>query len=258
MLKKILTFLLIISSCVTVACSDPNYNEDYERGYKKGVDTGYSEGFNDALSQDDSSVDYVTEHEYWMFENMYDYGIITLSYILEDIEENDAKKIISILSNYYYDIGIYGDFVGEYPEYLLHATDGPCFQNIPWDNMVLFDSNIPYVLSKNVYQLCPICYQENSENFEHVIYGYDFESTWGDLIDANGGELVYETLTPEQQALVNYPYFDKENVYFIPNGNNYHSVDWCYTLENSEKILNCTLQDALNKRLNPCSKCIEE
>ena len=89
-------------------------------------------------------------------------------------------------------------------------------------------------------------------------YGTDFESTWGDLIDANGGELVYDTLTPEQQALVNYPYFNKENVYFVPNGSNYHSVDWCYTLEKSREIINCTLQDALNKKLDPCSKCIGE
>lgn len=97
-------------------------------------------------------------------------------------------------------------------------------------------------------------YQERS----YSTYGTDFESTWGNLIAANGGELVYDTLTPEQQALVNYPYLDKESVYFVPTGSNYHSVDWCYTLENSKEIINCTLQDALNKRLNPCSKCVGE
>ena len=248
MLKKILPFLLIISSCITVACSNPDYNDDYKQGYNDGYDDGYYEGYNDA-SYSNESIDYLTEHEYWMYENMHDYGIITLSYVLENLEANDAKKIISILSDYLYNPDIYGDFVGEMPTYLLHATDSKCFQNINWDNMVLFDSNIPYVLSQNVYRLCPTCYPKAAEHFENhdkaitnykSTYGYDFESTWGDLIDANSEDLVYDTLTPEQQALVNYPYLDKKCVYFVPNGSNYHSVDWCYSLEKSREILNST------------------
>lgn len=88
-------------------------------------------------------------------------------------------------------------------------------------------------------------------------YGTDYQSTWGDLIAANGGEPVWGTLTKEQQALVNFPYLDKDHVFYVPEGNSYHSVEWCYTLERSETILSCSYDEALGNNLGPCSKCVE-
>jgi hypothetical protein len=87
-------------------------------------------------------------------------------------------------------------------------------------------------------------------------YGTDYDSTWSKLIESNEGEPVWETLTEEQQNLVNYPYLNEDEVFYVPDGKSYHSVDWCYTLENSKTILNCTLQNAIQKELEPCSKCV--
>lgn len=89
-------------------------------------------------------------------------------------------------------------------------------------------------------------------------YGTDYESTWGDLIKSNGGDPVWGTLTEEQQALVHYPYFDKEKVYWTPEGENYHSVDWCYTLERSKEIISGTYDEAVGAGLDSCSKCVGE
>ena len=83
------------------------------------------------------------------------------------------------------------------------------------------------------------------------------EAVWGDLIRANGGELKYETLTKEEQALVHFPPFNANKVYWTPKGHNYHSVDWCYTLENSKKILSGTVDEAIDEgKSSSCSKCV--
>ena len=91
---------------------------------------------------------------------------------------------------------------------------------------------------------------------EATEYGTDFDSTWGRLIESNGGEPVWGTLTPEQQALVNYPYLNPDKVYFVMGGNNYHSVDWCYTLQKSDEIYYCKLSLVTNGEMSPCSKCV--
>lgn len=85
------------------------------------------------------------------------------------------------------------------------------------------------------------------------------DETWGELKANNGGELVYDTLSDSEQASVDYPPFDKNKVYWTPNGKSYHAVDWCYTLENSKTILSGTLEEAKNAGKNdPCSKCVGE
>lgn len=86
--------------------------------------------------------------------------------------------------------------------------------------------------------------------------GTDFYSTWENLIDANGGNLVWGTLTDKQRNYVKYPYFDYEKVYFVPEGYAFHSVDWCYTLSNSNTIYHCTYDTACDFGLEPCSKCV--
>ena len=82
------------------------------------------------------------------------------------------------------------------------------------------------------------------------------EEVWGELAEKEGG-YVWDTLTKEQQELINYPKFDKENVYWVSNGKSYHSIDWCYTLSKSKNIINGTLEEAIEaNKMNPCSKCI--
>lgn len=86
--------------------------------------------------------------------------------------------------------------------------------------------------------------------------GTDFYSTWEELIESNNGELVWGTLTDNQRTYVKYPYFDYEKVYFVPEGYAFHSVDWCYTLNNSDTIYYCTCDTAYDFGLEPCSKCV--
>ena len=79
---------------------------------------------------------------------------------------------------------------------------------------------------------------------------------WGDLVKSEGG-YVYNTLTSEQQSLVNYPKLNKDKVYWTPNGKSYHAVDYCYTLSRSKIILNGTLERAMSLgKYDPCSKCV--
>lgn len=89
------------------------------------------------------------------------------------------------------------------------------------------------------------------------VYGYDFDSTWGDLI-ANEGRMVWDTLTREQQAMVHYPKLDMYKVYWAPKGKSYHAVDWCYTLSKSKDIQQGPLSEAIRNGLDPCSKCVGE
>lgn len=88
-------------------------------------------------------------------------------------------------------------------------------------------------------------------------FGYDFDSTWGDLIVSEGG-MVYETLTRAQQALVHYPRLNSNKVCWVKNGKSYHAIDWCYTLSRSKNIQNGTLAEALGRNMEPCSKCVGE
>lgn len=90
-------------------------------------------------------------------------------------------------------------------------------------------------------------------------YGVDFDSVWGALMEANGGELPWGTLTAEQQALVNYPRFDANAVYWTAGGESYHAVDYCYTLGRSADISSGSLDEARTAgKTDPCSKCVGE
>jgi|GEM_PF-6116845 len=90
-----------------------------------------------------------------------------------------------------------------------------------------------------------------------AVYGTDFDSTWGDLLAAAGGRLPWDTLSPEQRALVHYPRFDVALVYWTEGGKSYHAVDWCYTLSNSPALCSGTLEQAQSAgKTDPCSKCV--
>lgn len=82
------------------------------------------------------------------------------------------------------------------------------------------------------------------------------EEVWGEL-EAAEGEREWDTLSAEQQELVDYPEFDEDNVYWTPNGKSYHSIEWCYTLEKSKEVINGTLDEAFDEgKDDPCSKCV--
>lgn len=88
-------------------------------------------------------------------------------------------------------------------------------------------------------------------------YGVDFDSAWGDLMAANGGQLVWGTLTAEQQALVHYPRFQAEQVFWAAGGDSYHAVSWCYTLGRSDELLSGSLDAARAAgKTDACSKCV--
>lgn len=97
---------------------------------------------------------------------------------------------------------------------------------------------------------------DSKQNITDTYEEDGYEETWGELEDEEG-EIVWDTLTEEQQNLVNYPTFNEDSVYWTPGGHSYHSVDWCYTLSNSKTILNGTLDDAFDSgKDDPCSKCV--
>lgn len=82
------------------------------------------------------------------------------------------------------------------------------------------------------------------------------DEVWGELEDSEGGR-VWDTLTKSQQALVNYPYLDVNNVYWVAGGKSYHSIDWCYTLEKSDNIQSGPLTEAIEVgKGDSCSKCV--
>lgn len=90
---------------------------------------------------------------------------------------------------------------------------------------------------------------------DHGSYPNTPEEVWGELEDHEGGR-VWDTLTEEQQALVNYPKLDEDCVYWVPKGKAYHSIKWCYTLYRSKDIRSGTLEEAIEMGLYPCSKCV--
>lgn len=80
------------------------------------------------------------------------------------------------------------------------------------------------------------------------------KETWGDFFKYYGR--VRCTLKPYQQKMIHYPDLSPEAVYYTSSGRAYHSVDWCYTLDDSIKVENCTLEEAKEMKLHPCSKCV--
>ena len=90
---------------------------------------------------------------------------------------------------------------------------------------------------------------------EPELYLEYYDGIWGDLTRA-AGDIVYDTLTDEQRALVNYPDLDMASVHYVAKGSSYHSTSLCYTLLRSTAILSQTYSEALSDGLKPCSKCV--
>ncbi len=92
---------------------------------------------------------------------------------------------------------------------------------------------------------------------EDLEYGIDTRTTWGDLKLWNGGELPTGKLTPIQKSMVLYPKFDREDLYYDEMDNIYHSVRWCYMLDDVTDLEYCNLQYAIDHGFQPCDKCIK-
>ena len=95
------------------------------------------------------------------------------------------------------------------------------------------------------------------ESSEEPEYGTDFSSTWGDLYIWNCGELPRGNLSDVQRSMILYPKFNRENICYDPETNYYHSVRWCYMLEDASSIEYCNLSYATEHKMQPCDKCIK-
>ncbi len=76
--------------------------------------------------------------------------------------------------------------------------------------------------------------------------------TWKDLKGKR-----YRTLTSFQQSQIHFPLLDPTRVYYLPSHPSFHSVYWCYTLDNSPTPDKTTLEAAIQQKLKPCSKCVD-
>lgn len=94
---------------------------------------------------------------------------------------------------------------------------------------------------------------ENLEaRLDHEAISSSRRDTWGDLKGKR-----YGTLTPEQQSQIHFPILDPACVYFLPSHPTFHSVYWCYSLDNSPRPSKTTLDNAIYQELKPCSKCVD-
>lgn len=84
-----------------------------------------------------------------------------------------------------------------------------CSKYYPKENIIIE----PAINDYQLWNVCINCFSDCISEY----CGTDFDSTWGDLIESNGGELVWETLTDEQRKLVKYPYLNSNEVFFTPN-----------------------------------------
>lgn len=150
-------------------------------------------------------------------------------------------------------------------EKYLDGVDGycePCIENgsvlcCDYCNKLFPEEDILkdlYINGNLLWYTCYRCYDEQLED----ICGTSRQDTWGKLFESNGGNPIYSTLTAEQRSLVKYPYLNFNEVFWTPEGTAYHSVDWCYTLDNSTIVYSCTLPEAVLGGLTGCSKCVYE
>lgn len=109
------------------------------------------------------------------------------------------------------------------------------------------------VYSRELLKNCMIN-GEFVDQYQHAAHRALQEITWGKLEKQYGR--VYDSLSSSQQSLVNYPELSFDKVFHTPNGEAHHSVDYCYSFDRSDVVLSCSLSDALEKGLRPCSKCV--
>ena len=78
------------------------------------------------------------------------------------------------------------------------------------------------------------------------------QNVWADL---RGNR--YGTLTRMQRDQIHFPNLDPDCVYYLPSHNTFHAAKWCYSLDFSPPSKEITLDQAIQMKLKPCSKCVE-
>ncbi|MFT3985575.1 MAG: hypothetical protein QM697_16860 [Lachnospiraceae bacterium] len=122
----------------------------YEDWKAAGYDGGYKEDSNDKTSEYEDS-DFL---EYWMYDNMADYGIYTYREALEDVSNEDRLALIKIL-NKHYSIGkIVREFYGDRETRTLHLFDEPCASTTLDYDSQMFDQSVEYVMDRLKYKPC--------------------------------------------------------------------------------------------------------
>lgn len=87
-------------------------------------------------------------------------------------------------------------------------------------------------------------------------YAYFYHTHWGELQEQRGDGIPFNTLTPQEMALVNYPPIG-DFIYVVkPTSDTYHSTEDCYTLLRSGDLI--TLRSWYRTQYEPCSKCVGE
>ena len=153
--KKIIilfVFTLFISGCSS-SYYDNAYNSGLSDGKDAGYEIGYKDGYNEGCSDTESKFsNSITEN--YIYENLDYYGIITIKDAMSEMSQEDRNQLVSLMSKYYDIESLYGYFVGDYSTLLLHSVDGHCFEKISYDNLVIFDGSLDYVLENTDYKKC--------------------------------------------------------------------------------------------------------
>ena len=90
-----------------------------------------------------------------------------------------------------------------------------------------------------------------AENPEAYLYTYD--GIWGDLQDYIGDGIPFDTLTPYEQSLVDYPE-PGAYIWVVSGRSTYHNTPDCFTLLRSTEVERYAYSSHVY--YNPCSKCV--
>ena len=86
-------------------------------------------------------------------------------------------------------------------------------------------------------------------------YIYTYDNIWGDLQRYHGDGILFSTLSPYEQSLVNYPAIANSVYFSSSTSSTYHSIPYCYTLLGSQLT---TRSAQYRNQYSPCSKCVGE
>lgn len=80
--------------------------------------------------------------------------------------------------------------------------------------------------------------------------------TWGEILRRRGRGRF--DLSEADRLSIHYPIFNPARVYYAPAaGRRYHAVRWCYALDATQNVTECTQATARRIGLSPCSLCID-
>ena len=100
--------------------------------------------------------------------------------------------------------------------------------------------------------------EELAIHYHHALISMRRGETWHDLISREGNERFL--ISQEEESTISYPVFHPEKVYYAPvTGKRFHAVPWCYSLDSSSVVEECSYHFArTEKRLSPCRLCVDK